>query len=125
MAPPHPAKYYWVQPAVLVQWDPKADTQRVWFIELLPKQEAELIPQIPTLAPLRNRHLNPYLWHGLFATAVLSMYTDSFWYLRDIVRGVEKVRVTFSSALASLVFLALLRFLPLLSLLSFLSLLIA
>ena len=95
MAPRPPEEYYWVQPAVLVQWDPKADTQRVWFIDLPREQKAELIPQIPALAPLKNRHLNPYLWHGLFATAVLSMYKKSFWYLRDIVRAVEKVRVTF------------------------------
>ncbi|PKY01066.1 hypothetical protein P168DRAFT_58687 [Aspergillus campestris IBT 28561] len=92
MAPPPPAKYYWVQPAVLVQWDPKADTQRVWFINLPPQQEADLTAQMETLAPFKNRHLNPYMWHGLFATAVLSMYKQSFWYLRDIVRDVEKAR---------------------------------
>ncbi|PLB34928.1 uncharacterized protein BDW47DRAFT_111295 [Aspergillus candidus] len=92
MVPKPPKKYYWVQPAVLVQWDPKADTQRVWFINLPPEQEANLTAEIPTLAPFKNRHLNPYMWHSLFATAVLSMYKTSFWFLRDIVRAVEKAR---------------------------------
>lgn len=98
MVPKPPKKYYWVQPAVLVQWDPKADTQRVWFINLPPEQEANLTAEIPTLAPFKNRHLNPYMWHSLFATAVLSMYKTSFWFLRDIVRAVEKVCLTFCFA---------------------------
>ncbi|EAW12870.1 uncharacterized protein ACLA_013010 [Aspergillus clavatus NRRL 1] len=84
-----PGEYEWFQPAVFVQWLPQKHQQLVFFLNL-PKPVKEYLEEHRPLA--RNSRGNPYVWHTVFAQAIIEDYDKSIWSLRDLVRHIEKAR---------------------------------
>ena len=81
-----PRHYDWVQPAVFITWYPDTLKQVVFIIDhALPP--SDLLQVLPTQQATRN----PYVWHAAFAGTMMGLYDQSFWGLRDLVRGTEKV----------------------------------
>ncbi|OOF93920.1 hypothetical protein ASPCADRAFT_398284 [Aspergillus carbonarius ITEM 5010] len=82
-----PRHYDWVQPAVFITWYPDTLKQVVFIIDhALPP--SDLLQVLPTQQATRN----PYVWHAAFAGTMMGLYDQSFWGLRDLVRGTEKAR---------------------------------
>ncbi|KAE8341546.1 hypothetical protein BDV24DRAFT_132166 [Aspergillus arachidicola] len=84
-----PGKYYWIQASVFINWDLRANQQRIFFVDVPDTQRKQLEQSFPTRY-MRDR--NPFIWHALFAHVMASLYNLSFWKQRDVIRETEKIR---------------------------------
>ncbi|PGH18295.1 hypothetical protein AJ79_00634 [Helicocarpus griseus UAMH5409] len=80
-------KYHWYQMVMFIRWNP---TERSKFVFCMDFDE-----DIKNALGRRMSSIdldNPYAWHATFIEELLSIYDDSVWKLRDLVREAEKAR---------------------------------
>ncbi|KAB8258594.1 hypothetical protein BDV32DRAFT_125511 [Aspergillus pseudonomiae] len=84
-----PGKYAWIQASVFINWDLQANQQRIFFVDV-PDAERKQLEQTFPARDMSDR--NPYIWHAVFAHAMSSLYHDSFWKQRNVIREIERIR---------------------------------
>lgn len=83
-----PGEYYWIQASVFINWDLQTNQQRIFFVDVPDNERKQLEQDFPTRD---MRYQNPYIWHAVFADAMASLYSLSFWKQRNVIRQTEKV----------------------------------
>ncbi|ODM19100.1 hypothetical protein SI65_05717 [Aspergillus cristatus] len=83
-------EYNWLQVAVLVHFHAKTGRQVIFFIDLPSDHEDSVIKK--SLFYTRQGSENPFIWHTILARQAKSLYDDTVWSVRDLVRPVEKAR---------------------------------
>ncbi|KAE8167581.1 hypothetical protein BDV40DRAFT_170365 [Aspergillus tamarii] len=84
-----PGEYYWIQASVFINWDLQTNQQRIFFVDVPDNERKQLEQDFPTRD---MRYQNPYIWHAVFADAMASLYSLSFWKQRNVIRQTEKIR---------------------------------
>ncbi|PYH43448.1 uncharacterized protein BP01DRAFT_98117 [Aspergillus saccharolyticus JOP 1030-1] len=84
-----PHDYDWTQATCYIHWNPPTGTQTVFIIDLPTKDPRAFLHAIPA----RLRRHDPYAWHAAFGAALIPVYDQSIWLLRNIVRTHEMGRV--------------------------------
>lgn len=92
--------YRWLQVSVLVHFHAKTGQQVVFFIDLPSNHEDSTIKK--SLSYSRYENENPFIWHTILSRQVKSLYDDTVWSIRNLVRPVEKVRPEYTSKSTSI-----------------------
>ncbi|KAI9038272.1 uncharacterized protein KD926_010928 [Aspergillus affinis] len=83
-----PNEYEWVQTTILIDWTMADKRQTVLVLNLPEQQQLRMQHKLPQI----KARINPFRWHMEFSSTLITLYDDSIWSLRDLVRGIEKSR---------------------------------
>lgn len=82
----------------MVHFHAKTGQQVVFFIDLPSDHEDSITSK--SLSCFRHDNENPFIWHTILSRQVKSLYDDTVWSIRNLVRPVEKVRPDYTSTLS-------------------------
>ncbi|KAH8432730.1 uncharacterized protein LDX57_010358 [Aspergillus melleus] len=83
-----PNKYEWVQTTLLIDWTMTDNRQTVLVLNLPEQQQLQMQHKLPQI----KARVNPFRWHMEFSSTLITLYDASIWFLRDLVRDIEKAR---------------------------------
>ncbi|KAH8425900.1 uncharacterized protein LDX57_003641 [Aspergillus melleus] len=81
-----PNVYEWIQTALLIDWTASTDSQIVLVLNLPEKQQLQIQRKLSQI----KARVNPFQWHMEFTSTLITLYDESIWLLRDLVRVFEK-----------------------------------